>query len=113
MRVQCKTAWPKRGCMLFNSRTTDHGRGRQPYWGLADIFGVYFPPTRDVYLVPLDAVAPSGGHLRLDPTRNNQQKGIRLAAEFAIARWSREGLVGLVAGSGRDESDQTALELAA
>src|SRR6059058_6236090 len=27
LRVQCKTAWPDDGCMRFNCRATDHGRG--------------------------------------------------------------------------------------
>ncbi|HEX6229918.1 MAG TPA: group I intron-associated PD-(D/E)XK endonuclease, partial [Solirubrobacterales bacterium] len=27
LRVQCKTAWPYGGCMIFNCRSTDHGRG--------------------------------------------------------------------------------------
>jgi hypothetical protein len=88
LRVQCKTAWARGGCMIFNSRTTDHGRGRQPYFGLADIFGVYFPPTRAVYLVPLGDVALSKGWLRLEPPKNNQRKRIRFAADYAIDRWS-------------------------
>src|SRR4051812_20406564 len=36
LRVQCKTAWRRKGCLLFNARTTDHGRGRLLYLGLAD-----------------------------------------------------------------------------
>jgi PD-(D/E)XK endonuclease len=27
VRVQCKTAWPVGGCLVFNCRSTDHGRG--------------------------------------------------------------------------------------
>jgi hypothetical protein len=92
LKVQCKTAWPGNGCLIFNRRTTDHGQGRRPYFGLADIFGVYFPPTRSVYLVPLDAVAGYRGWLRLEPTRNNQQQGIRYAAEFEIDRWNVHSL---------------------
>jgi hypothetical protein len=76
LRIQCKTAWRVGGCMLFNTRTTDHGRGRLSYAGHADIFGVFFPKTTSVYLVPLDSVAPTGGRLRLEPTRNNQKRGI-------------------------------------
>lgn len=91
LRVQCKTAWREKGCMLFNSLSTDHGRGPQPYFGLADIFGVYLPPTRAVYLVPLDAV-PLRGRLRLDPTRNNQRRGIRFAVRYEIDRWNMEAL---------------------
>jgi len=88
LRVQCKRAWPVQGCVVFNSRSTDHGRGPQSYIGLADIFGVYFPPTSAVYLVPIDAVAAFEGRLRLEPTRNNQRRLIRFAAEFEIDRWT-------------------------
>jgi hypothetical protein len=104
LRVQCKTAWPQKGCIVFNSRTTDHGRGRQSYAGRADIFGVYFPPTASVYLVPLDAVAGFAGRLRLMPTRNNQKRGIRFASEFEIDRWSLDSLRKTVlSGSAQEE----------
>jgi hypothetical protein len=84
------------GCLVFNPRATDHGRGPQSYRGLADIFGVYFPPVRSVYLLPLDAVAQSKGRLRLVSTQNNQRCGIRFATDFEIDRWSRAGLEELV-----------------
>jgi hypothetical protein len=96
LRVQCKTAWPVNGCLVFNCRSTDHGRGRRPYFGLADVFGVYFPPNDSIFLVPLDGVAGFNGRLRLEPTRNNQRRGIRLAADFEIDRWTPERLAGLV-----------------
>jgi PD-(D/E)XK endonuclease len=92
LRVQCKRAWPLQGCVVFNSRSTDHGSGPKSYVGLADIFGVYFPPTSTVYLVPIDAVAAFEGRLRLEPTRNNQRRLIRYAAEYEIDRWSPESL---------------------
>jgi ribonuclease Z len=99
LRVQCKTAWPSRGCLIFNSRSTDHGRGPQSYLGLADIFGVYFPPSRSVYLVPIDAVADFEGRLRLDPPLSNQKRGIRLASDFEINHWTAASLRQLVKDS--------------
>jgi len=92
LRIQCKTAWPLGGSLVFNSRTTDHGRGPQSYLGHADIFGVYFPPRQAVYLVPLDAVAETEGRLRLVPPRNNQRRGIQLATGYEIDRWTRDSL---------------------
>jgi hypothetical protein len=104
LRVQCKTAWPRKGCLIFNSRSTDHGRGPQSYLGLADIFGVYFPPRSAVYLVPIDGVAQFEGRLRLEPTLNNQRRGIRHATDFEIDRWTTDSLREIVqAGSARDE----------
>lgn len=78
--------------MLFNSRSTDHGRGPQSYRGRADIFAVCFPPGEQVYLVPIDGVAEFEGRLRLEPTRNNQSKGIRFAAQYELERWTVDDL---------------------
>lgn len=96
LRIQRKTAWPLGGCLVFNSRTTDHGRGPQSYLGHADIFGVYFRPRQAVYLVPLNAVAETEGRLRLVPPRNNQRRGIRLAADYEVDRWTVDLLRAIV-----------------
>ena len=92
LRVQCKRAWPSGGCLVFNSRGTDHGNGRRSYRGLADIFGVYFPQTDSVYLVPINEVAESKGWLRVEPARNNQKRGVRFASDFEIDRWAIDDL---------------------
>src|ERR1700709_171574 len=97
LRVQCKTAWPKGGGLIFNGRSTDHARGPPPYVGRGEIFGVYFPPKQTVYLVPIDGVANYEGRLRVEPARNNQRRGIRMAADFGIDRWSAESLDEVVA----------------
>ncbi len=96
LRVQCKTAWlVARGCLAFNCRSTDHGRGRIPYDGLADLFAVHLPPTDAIYLIPVDAVPGHVGRMRLEPAKNNQRRGVRFAADFEIERWSEEKLRGL------------------
>jgi PD-(D/E)XK endonuclease len=105
VRVQCKTARQCGGCLIFKSRTTDHGRGPQPYFGLADIFGVYFPPTQRVYLIPIGAVAAFEGRLRLEPTRNNQKRHVRFADEFEIDRWSAAALRGVIARTSDTSKD--------
>jgi hypothetical protein len=96
LRIQCKRAWPVGACAVFNSRSTDHGKGPQSYLGLADLFGVYYPPDDQVFLVPIDGVAAFEGRLRLEPTKNNQQRGIRFAADFEIDRWTPERLATLL-----------------
>src|SRR4051794_11208304 len=53
LRVQCKRAWVTSGCITFNARTTDHGRGRESYSGRAEAFGVFSPLTEAVYFVPV------------------------------------------------------------
>ena len=96
LRIQCKTAWRVAGCLIFNTLATDHGRGPTSCVDQADIFCVYFPPKSAVFLVPIGAVAPTEGRLRLEPTRNNQRIGIRFAADYELARWSIESLRQLV-----------------
>jgi PD-(D/E)XK endonuclease len=93
LRVQCKTARVHNGCVVFNSRSTDHGSGEGSYFGLADLFGVYCPPTDSVYLVPVLEAPPSNTFLRLEPTRNNQRRAVRFAADFHIDRWSAYALL--------------------
>jgi PD-(D/E)XK endonuclease len=88
LRVQCKAARPSGGCLEFNCRATDHGRGRVPYTGLADMFGVYFRPRRAVYLIPVAEVPVFFARLRIEPTRNNQRRRVRFATDYEIDRWT-------------------------
>ena len=92
LRVQCKTAREREGCVMFNGAMTDHGRGQLSYAGLADIFGVYFPPTSTVYLVPVSGITCHQVRLRLSPARNNQRRRIRLASEYELEGWTVEAL---------------------
>jgi hypothetical protein len=96
VRIQCKTAWRKEGCLVFNSHATDHGHGVRSYRGLADLFGVYFPPDDSVFMVPVNEVPLHEGRLRLEPARNNQRRRIRPAEYFLIDRWTLDTLGELV-----------------
>jgi PD-(D/E)XK nuclease superfamily protein len=98
LRVQCKTAREVNGCISFNSRTTDHGRGRRSYLGLADMFGVYFPPCDGVFLVPVSEATGFAVRLRLQPARNNQKRGVRNAADFEFDRWTVDALQHIARG---------------
>jgi PD-(D/E)XK endonuclease len=86
----------QQGCILFNPYATDHGKGRISYAGRADVFGVFCPDTGMSYLVPLDAVASTAGRLRIEPTRNNQSRGVRYADQFEISGWTGERLLALL-----------------
>ena len=96
LRVQCKSARVRDGCLVFNTHATDHGRGRETYEGRADVFGVSAPGLPNVYVVPIRAVAVSEGRLRLEPAANNQRKKIRPASAYAMERWEPEGLFACV-----------------
>ena len=87
VRVQCKSGWRRGGCVIFNSRSTDHGAGPRPYTGRADVFGVYYRETETVYAVPVTDVAAHEGRLRIEPALNNQTRGTRLAADYELDRW--------------------------
>jgi len=96
VRIQCKTAWRNGGCLTFNSHATDHGNGIRSYTGVADLFGVYFPPYDSVFLVPVDEMPRHEGRLRLEPTRNNQKRRVRFAEDFRVDRWTVDRLGRLV-----------------
>lgn len=95
-RVQCKTGRVRKGALVFNCKSTDHGRGPGTYLGLADLFGVYCPTTDSVYLVPVRDVPTSYAYLRIEAPRNNQQSGIRYAADYDIDRLTIEELCELM-----------------
>ena len=91
IRVQCKTAryLESQGCLQFNTVITYARVGGKPhirrgYKGEADYFGIYSPDTGKVYLVPVED-APNGiAVLRLQATKNNQNKGVRWAQDYEI-----------------------------
>ena len=96
LRVQCKTAsltsdrCGGKGCIRFKARSGVHES--RPYWGQADLFAAYSPDTRQVYVLPVDEVPGTDVWLRLTPTRNNNQYGIRLAEDHTLEAWAAAGL---------------------
>ena len=110
LRVQCKTAWPSGGCLIWNAYATDHGKGPMSYVGRADIFGVYMRARESVYLVPVTSVRTEG-RLRLVPTKNNQSRRVRFASDFEIDRWQRAALRE-IAGARLDITNRAAVQLA-
>lgn len=91
IRIQCKTAryLEERGCLEFNTAITYARVGGKPhirkgYKGEADYFGIYSPETGKVYLVPVDDAPDGAASLRLQPAKNNQQKGVRWAKDYEI-----------------------------
>jgi hypothetical protein len=89
IKVQVKCGRVRNECVEFNTGGTDHGRGRMSYRGRADVFGVLAPELDRVYIVPVDDCPVYQGRLRLVPTRNNQQRGVRYAGDHAVEDWAR------------------------
>src|SRR4030081_3870993 len=84
LRVQCKWARRLDGVLSVNlttSRHTPNGYVRTAYTpAQVDAIAAYSSHLGRCFLIPIADVA--GGraiHLRLDPTRNNQARGIRWA----------------------------------
>ena len=82
-RVQCKTGRLHHGSVRFRTHSTTGGR-LSAYTKEIDYFGVYCPDTRRTYLVPVADVPVRGAHLRIEPARNGQQCGVRLAATYVV-----------------------------
>jgi hypothetical protein len=91
-RVQCKTGRFQSGVVRFRACSSyAHHPNPKPrkrdYLGEIDYFGVYCLETHDVYLVPIEcAQVRRECSLRVEPTRNGQAQGVRLAADYGIAR---------------------------
>ncbi len=92
-RLQCKTGRLRNGVILFSTCST-YGHHPNPkilkrdYAGEIDEFAVFCPELGSVYRVPIDDVATTThGSLRIEPTRNGQSKGVRLAAAYEVARF--------------------------
>lgn len=96
-RVQCKTATWDRGydgmrrgreqalvLAAYSSANHTTSGTKRGYHDQADVFGVYFPPLRKVYLVPVIECCSSEIRLRLIPPANGQRKGIRFAADYEL-----------------------------
>lgn len=87
LRVQCKTGRLRAGAILFSTASSHYhrnGGARRGYRDAADMFGVYCPATGKVYLVPVGDVGEREASLRIEPARNNQAAGIRMAADYEL-----------------------------
>lgn len=84
IRIQCKTGRLKDGVIRFRTCSNHYHRGKgwSGYRGQADLFGVYVPELRKVYLVPVEEAPTQDAFLRLEPPKNGQEKGVRLASEY-------------------------------
>lgn len=87
LRVQCKTARKLDcGVISFNAHSTP--LARTGYRNQADLFAVYAPSTRQVYVLPVDDVPETEVWLRLVPTKNNQKLHVRWAKDHTLEAWA-------------------------
>ena len=100
LRVQVKTCQSDGSALVFNATSHDGHRPRQSYRGDADLFAVYSPLTKQVYVLAVDEVPETRVWLRLTPAKNNQVLGIRQAELHTLEAWVERQSSGVVtAGS--------------
>jgi len=94
-RVQCKTAWIEQNgvSIQFNVSSTHYQyisskragtHKRLHYRGQAEYFAAYCEALDKVYLIPVNDVGIAHVRLRIMPTKNNQEKNIRWAADYEL-----------------------------
>lgn len=87
LRIQCKTGRVSRGAIKFHAesiRSNTRGSRRRSYQDDADLFLVFCPELGKIYAVPVELAPATEATLRLKPTGNNQQAGVRWAADFEL-----------------------------
>ena len=87
IRVQCKWAAVYRGVVVvrfYTCRRTRTGMRKTVYSAdEIDALAAYCGDTGSCYFFPIEEFAGrTGVQLRLDPTRNNQESGVRWASEY-------------------------------
>lgn len=85
-RVQVKTGRLVNGVVVFptSSSQAHRGRGRQHYRGQCEFFAVYCSALDRTYLVPVDLAPAAGCKLRVEPSRNKQQRRVLWAADYEL-----------------------------
>jgi hypothetical protein len=93
VRIQCKVAWLSEdgSYLIFNTSTVSAGgkgvwkKKKTGYEGRAEYFGVYSPDTGKVYMVSVaEAPQASSMRLRLQASKNNQEKNVKWARDYEI-----------------------------
>lgn len=89
--IQCKTGRSNGeyiefapASLYYHTRAGRTTYGSRSYHGQVDYFAVYCPQTKGTYLVPVSHTGSSQMNLRLVPTKNNQEKGVRWAKDYEI-----------------------------
>jgi hypothetical protein len=91
LRVQCKLARRIKGVLvvgLQTNRCTPGGYVCTTYSSAEiDAIGAYSPELRECFLLSIAEISARRAiHLRLDPARNNQSRGVKWAADYALER---------------------------
>ena len=88
-RIQCKSAWIDENGTVLKFDTANHNvtgtkRDWRHYRGQCEYFAVYSAELNKVYLVPVEDVGTTRAHLRLEPSKNRQEKNVRWAKNYEL-----------------------------
>lgn len=90
-RVQVKTGRLRDGVVkakLYSVQTHKKGvpftEASQTYQDDVEVFGIYCPDTNKTYMIPIEEAPGQELNLRVEPTKNNQQKKILWAKDYEI-----------------------------
>lgn len=87
LKAQCKTGRLRNGVIQFSAvsiQSNTCGTRIRGYDGEVELFVVYCPDNRGIYVIPADEVPPTGMYLRVDPPRNGQSKRVRWARDYEL-----------------------------
>lgn len=87
LKIQVKTAHSEGDKIEFkccSTRSNFSETTEQNYKGDIDAFVVYYPNTDSLYYVPIEDAPKTSMYLRLEPTNNNQTKGVNMAEDYVL-----------------------------
>jgi hypothetical protein len=87
VRAQCKTGRLRKGVVVYPTKSIRANTTEvlvRKYTGEVEIFLVFCPETNGIYAVPVDEAPDGYGSLRVDPTRNGQEAGVRWARDYEL-----------------------------
>ena len=95
LRVQCKLGHLDSGCVEFSTCSSYAHRGgkKKGYSEDIDIFVVWFPPTRQLYVIPVEEACSTEMRLRIDQPLNGQKANIHWASDYEIDEFIRKNTV--------------------
>jgi len=90
-RIQCKTGRSNGeyiqfapASLYYHTRAGRTTHGSKNYKDQIDYFAVYCPENREAYLVPIAHAGVSQMNLRLVPTKNKQEQGVKWAEDYKL-----------------------------
>ena len=83
-KIQVKTSRVYKGSVVFNTCSNNKGYARRSYHGEVDLFGVYCQELNECYLIPVEDAGKSQMMLQIQPSKNNQTKGVHPKNQYKI-----------------------------